>query len=220
MLLCFAPGRGELGGRLSAGLGQHEEVGASACCLSWKREDGCILLTAHAAPETGNATSGGRCPDATGEGGLAPCPRPLRCVHGGGVSHNLESLGALVLPGHGALSSGAGHAGARMWWQMVSVALLQPRGWDPQQPPALPGLSPCLQLCWGCPRVSSWGFARSLDMLKVHRAINTQSRAASVLLAGGGLLKPNGLSLQLTLCVCDSPLCGLEKEESSDSKCF
>lgn len=61
MLLCFAPGCGELAGKLSGGKGsgpgQREEVGASASCLSWKREDVCILLTARTAPETGSTSS-------------------------------------------------------------------------------------------------------------------------------------------------------------------
>lgn len=54
----------------------------------------------------------------------------------------------------GSLAMGAwlwsGVRGARTWVQMLVVVLLQPWGWDPRQPPALPAPSPCLQLgfCW------------------------------------------------------------------------
>lgn len=119
-------------------------MGASACCLSWKREDVCVLPTAQAAPETGNTSPGGCRSDAMAEGGLTPRPRPPRCIHGG--SHSLGSLGAPVLPGRGVPRSGVGCAGAGTWWQLVSVALQQPRGQDPRQPPALLGPSPHLQL--------------------------------------------------------------------------
>jgi len=116
-------------------------------------------------------------------------------------SHSWGSLGASALPGHWAPSSRAGCVGARMRWQIILVASLQLWGRDPRQPPALLG-PPC---------VSSWGCARSLDTLKVHRAINTRAQGCQRAPGREGLLKPNGLSLQLTLWVRDSPLCDLKR---------
>lgn len=171
MLLCFTPGCGELAGTSSggerSGLGQHEQVGASASCLSWKREDDCVLLTAHTAPEIRSTGWGGCCSEAMAEGGLTPCPQPSKHVHR--ESHSPGSPGVLVLPSRGAPSSGAGAGCSQLLCR---------------RPGARTPIS--LQLCWCRPCVSSRGFGRSWDTLKVHCAINTRAQGCQHTPGWGG----------------------------------
>lgn len=164
MLLCFAAGRGHLAGRSSggkgSGLGQREEVGPSACCSTWKREGVRVLLTAHAAPETWNTSLGGRCSHAMAEGGLAPSPWPPRCVHCGG----LTAWGPWVPQCCLAMGCPVSARGPRCGGRRSRLLCCSTGA----------GTLSSFQLCQGRPRVSSWGSACWLVILKVHRAINTR----------------------------------------------
>lgn len=93
-----------------------------------------------------------------------------------------------------------GAHGAGMCCWMIWVALLKPG-------PGPPTASSSAEAVPTSPA----GFARSLDTLKVHGAINTRAQGCHGPAGAGGLLKPNGLSLQLTLCGHKSPLCALKK---------
>lgn len=129
----------------------------------------------------------GRCCSdaAVAEGGSTPRPRPPRCVHRGPTAR-----GTLELPGCGvcgAQGDGLGcSAGA---WARTPDSF---------------------QLCRGCPHVPS-GLCPLAGHAQSSRCYKYPGTGLPARPAGAGvLLKPNGLSLQLTLCVHQSPLCGLK----------
>lgn len=160
-------------------------MGASARGLSRRREDARTLLTAHAALPT----PAGEDAAPPAEGGLTPRPRPPRRGHR--RSHGLGCPGA-AWPGGAQLRSRV--CGGQDVAMVVSVLCRSPRVGTPNSRP----------------RVLSRGFARSLDRLKVHRAINTRAQRCQRLLAGGAA-QAKWDSLQLTLWVRDSPRCGWRK---------
>lgn len=164
---------------------------ASASCLLWNREGVCILLTAHTAPKTKNTGWGGCCSKTTAEEDLTPCPCPSRHVHR--EFHSQGSLGALVLPGHGAHRSSTGPGCSRL------LCCSQ----DPRQPLALPG--PSLRFQPGL-----WLFLGRTQSSLCYKYPGAGLPARSWL-GGVCVLKPNVVSLQLTLWVHDSPLCCLKK---------